>query len=446
MKRAFFPLMSLAMAFGALAVPAADGPAVGPEFEVNTYTVNIQEQPRVAARPDGNFVVVWTSDGSSGSDGSSQSVQGQRFLADGNPEGSEFQVNTYTVFSQSRPDVAYAADGRFVVVWDSNGSLGSDSDGYSVQAQRYLADGTPDGSEFQVNSFTPSDQRLPKVASAPDGRFAVVWASEESAGSDSSSFSIQLRRFAADGTPVGPDQQVNTYTTESQSSPTVSVASDGDFIVGWESLGSPGSDSDGESIQSRRYAADGTPAGPQFQVNTLTSGPQERPHLVHLAGGGFVVSWHGDSFGNDFSPPSIQARVADANGMPINTEFQVNTQTSGSQVDPRLAATPDGGFIVTWRSDSSSGSDNSLSSIQHRRFLEDGTPASAEFQVNTWTTFHQRHPSVAASSNGDFVVVWESDDSAGDFLGSILAQRFSLNIFSDGFESGDTSAWTVVVP
>ena len=65
----------------------------GPEFQVNTYTTGVQAAPSVAVDTSGNFVVVWQS---SGPDGSSDGVFGQRFNNTGTPQGTEFQVNTYT--------------------------------------------------------------------------------------------------------------------------------------------------------------------------------------------------------------------------------------------------------------------------------------------------------------------------------------------------------------
>jgi hypothetical protein len=44
-------------------------------------------------------------------------------------------------------------------------------------------------------------------------------------------------------------------------------------------------------------------------------------------------------------------------------------------------------------------------------------------------------------------VVWVSDGSSGtDTSGtSIQGQRFALPLFSDGFESGDTSVWSATL-
>lgn len=361
------------------------------------------------------------------------------FAADGPAAGPEFQVNSYTSGFQGAAEVAATPDGEFIVAWDSEGSLGSDSDGQSIQAQRYLANGTLDGPEFQVNSYTTGNQQSADIARLADGSFAVVWESLGSVGDDSSDTSIQLRRFLADGTPVGAQVQVNTHTTSFQVRPALSMASDGSVVVVWET----------PEIQAQRYLSDGTPEGTQFQVNNYTTNSQFGADVASTPEGGFIVTWSSDgSFGTDDSGHSIQARIYNSDGLPLNTQFQLNSQTTGTQINPELAAAADGGFVVAWGSDFSSGSDDSLTNVQQRRFLADGTPLAPEFQVNTWTTGAQGESSVASLSNGDFVVAWLSQGSSGsddsDF--SIQAQRFAPNIFSDGFESGDTSAWAASVP
>ena len=70
--------------------------------------------------------------------------------------GGEFQVNTYTTSQQSNPAVARDADGDFVVVWGSMGSSGTDTDYGSIHSQRYNSAGAAQGGEFQVNTYTTS--------------------------------------------------------------------------------------------------------------------------------------------------------------------------------------------------------------------------------------------------------------------------------------------------
>jgi hypothetical protein len=117
------------------ALPAgAQAPVpVGGEFQVNTYTTGSQNRSFVATDADGDFVVVWNSENIV------HSVRGQRFASNGSMEGAEFQVNTATTGAQKYPSVAADADGDFVVVWPSFFSFGTDTSYSSVQAQRYRA-------------------------------------------------------------------------------------------------------------------------------------------------------------------------------------------------------------------------------------------------------------------------------------------------------------------
>ena len=71
------------------------------------------------------------------------------------------------------------------------------------------------------------------------------------------------------------------------------------------------------------------------------------------------------------------------------------------------------------------------------------SPIGGEFQVNTCTTSLHSRPPVAADQTGYAVVVWTSWSSSGTDTheSRIQGQRLEFPIFTDGFESGDTSMW-----
>ena len=116
----------------------ASGSPVGGQFQVNTSTANTQTHPVVAIDSSGNVVVVWDGYGSPGDD-PFVSVQGQIYDSGGAAVGGPFQVNTYTTTQQFFPAIASDPIGKdFVVVWHSIGSAGSDTDNLSIQGQRYL--------------------------------------------------------------------------------------------------------------------------------------------------------------------------------------------------------------------------------------------------------------------------------------------------------------------
>jgi hypothetical protein len=100
-------------------------------FQVNTYTTGPQGWPHVAMDAAGDFVINWDSI----QDGSSYGIYAQRYNAAGVRQGSEFQVNTYTTNLQSGGKPAMDAAGDFVIAW---GSSGEDGSGKGIFAQQYV--------------------------------------------------------------------------------------------------------------------------------------------------------------------------------------------------------------------------------------------------------------------------------------------------------------------
>ena len=414
---------------------ASNGVALGGEFQVNSYTTGTQSEPSVASDAAGDFVVVWVSAGSYGSDSSSYSIQGQRYASSGIAQGSEFQVNSYTTNSQAFPAVAAAADGDFLVVWHSDGSAGGDTSGRSIQGQRYASNGSAEGPQFQVNSYTTGAQYTPAVAAQPNGDFVVVWWSDGSFGSDTSGSSIQGRRYASNGTALGGEFQVNTVTTSDQGDPSVAADAAGDFAVVWGSaLG----------IEGQRYTSNGTMVGGEFQVNTYVTGTQGIPRVVSHAAGDFVVVWETEiSTGIPQHPfnASIRGQYFSSSGTPHGGELQVSNFTTSGQGFPAVAAVTEGGFVVMWHSRRSAGSDHSDYSIQGQRYASN--TLGDQFQVNTYTSSYQRSPAAASDAVGDFVVVWESNGSSGgdtsyesiqgqryDSGGSAVGSQFQVNSYT----------------
>ena len=377
--------------------------------------------------------MVWLSYGSSGTDTSLGSIQGQRYASNGSTVGVQFQVNTYTTSRQGYPSVTADADGDFVVVWNSDGSSGTDTGSESIQGQRYASDGSTQGAQFQVNTNTTNDQDQPSVAAEANGDFVVAWSSYYgSSGTDTSSWNVQGQRYAANGSTQGAQFQVNTYTTRNQGPASVAADADGDLVVVWQSRRSFGTDTCfycGYSVQGQRYASDGSTQGAQFQVNTYTLGHQLSPSVALAPDGDFVVAWESyGSSGTDTIGYSIQGQRYASDGSTQSTQFQVNGYTTSWQRIPAVAADADGDFVVAWHSYGSSGTDAAGYSIHGRRYASYGSAQGGEFQVNTFTTSFQYRPSVAADASGDFVVAWESSGSSGtDTSGwSIQGQRYSV--------------------
>jgi hypothetical protein len=273
-----------------------------------------------------SFVVVWETWDGAGPDTEATAVHGQRYDGAGLPIAGEFEVNSYTPSLQYNPDVAMDAAGGFVVVWQSAGSAGSDIWAQSVHAQRYDSTGAAVGGEFQVNTYTPGYQGYPSLAMDAGGDFTVVWSSAGGTGSDTDGRSIQAQRYDASGTPVGGEVQVNTYTTGRQWSSDIAMEPGGGFVVVWASGGGAGSDTSDESVQARRYDASGTPGG-QFQVNTYTTDAQNLPAVAMDASASFVVAWSG---GASYPTTEIFAQRFVEAGGPTTTTTSVTIVTTST--------------------------------------------------------------------------------------------------------------------
>src|SRR4030095_6061477 len=85
---------------------------------------------------------------------------------------------------------------------------------------------------------------------------------------------------------------------------------------------------------------------------------------------------------------------ADALGqlVPLGPEFQANTYTTSSQIQPAVGSDGLGNFVVVWASDGCDGTDTDDWSVQGQRYDASGTPLGAQFQVNTFTTGFQTYP------------------------------------------------------
>ncbi|MCP3998883.1 MAG: hypothetical protein GY722_28030, partial [bacterium] len=114
--------------------------------------------------------------------------------------------------------------------------------------------------------------------------------------------------------------------------------------------------------------------------------------------------------------------------VPIEEEFQVNTYTTSYQTDPDLAATSDGDFVVVWND--YSGQDGDPAGIFAQRFDAAGTALGGELQVNAYPTGSQTVPAVTFGTDGGFVVLWMGPGEEDSF--GVFGQRFD----SAGDESG----------
>jgi hypothetical protein len=336
-------------------------------------------------------------------------------------------------------------------------------------ASLMLAAGTPtwaqapiaEGDEFRVNDHTEGSQYVADVAVRPDGAFVALWGDygQEVIGvygprysadgvPQGSSFSVTpdaaegvggvvaadgtggtvavwigpspfatgvyARRYAPDGAQLGEAFRVNETVSEEVRTPEVAVAAGGAFVVVWSSFRTEG----GYDIYARHYDASGEPQGGEFRVNERTTGNQVTPAVAVSPEGGFVITW-ADLY--DTPPGDVWARLFSPSGKPRGAEFGVNSHPTGAQSRPSIGMAGDGRFVIAW---TSVPQDGSVTGVYAQRFAADGGLLGGEFPVNTHTDNYQENPTVAVGASGSFVVTWMGFAQDGSAYG-VFAQVYN---------------------
>jgi sugar lactone lactonase YvrE len=190
-------------------------------FQVNTTTSDDREYSTAAMDAVGNFVITWSSHNQ---DGSGWGVYARQYSAPGTPLTGEFQVNTYTKDDQEYASVAMNGGGRFVITWSSHNQ---DGNGWGVYAQAYNPQAQPQGGEFQVNSYTKDDQEFSSAAMSDSGQLVMAWSSNNQ---DGDNWGVYGQRYSSAGFTVTPTALTTTeaggtasYSVMLDQQPTASV-------------------------------------------------------------------------------------------------------------------------------------------------------------------------------------------------------------------------------
>uniref|UniRef100_UPI0039BC7043 DUF4347 domain-containing protein n=1 Tax=Nitrospira sp. BLG_1 TaxID=3395883 RepID=UPI0039BC7043 len=308
------------------------GTAQGSEFIIASNAAN-ERLASVDMNASGAFVVTWERDQGTGD----YDIYARLYNSSGTAITSEFLVNDTTTYDQEHAHVGMAADGSFVVVFESNiEASGTYYD--NVYAQRYDATGARIGSNFMVNTTTGGDQDSADIAMDAAGNFIVVWEGERTAGT--SAYSIYGQRYNASGVAQGSEFLVNSVASSNDQRASVAMNDSGNFVVTWDSLSSGNAD-----IQAQRFNSSGVAQGSMVSVTSSASYEQEMANVAMDGSGNFVVSWM--SNGQDGSGWGVYARQYDSTGTAMMTESRVSTTTTGRQDYPGVAY-EDGKVVITW--------------------------------------------------------------------------------------------------
>lgn len=386
---------------------------IGSELQVNIEAAAGGSHPSTTELVNGGFVVSWVD--------FREDIRAQVFGADGEKIGLERLVNTETADTQSNPTVTDLAHGGFVVTWQDYSQTLGDSEGYSIKAQLFGADGTKVGTEFLVNTETADHQQVPSITGLANGGFVVTWQvttidpdfpKDGFPGDYISQGGIKAQVFGADGAKVGTEVLVNSQSPYYGRAPTTTGLANGGFVVTWVDGSSTLGDSDDSGIHAQVYGANGEKVGTEFLVNTQTASSQLGADVTSLSSGGFVITWtdyagtvDGGDTGLGVLTSRVKAQVFAADGTKVGTEFLVSAETDNNQRSPSISDLANGGFVVSWEQ----------GGIKAQVFGADGARIGTEFPVESGG-----QPAITGLANGDFVIVGAN--------GNITAQLLRLYV------------------
>jgi hypothetical protein len=174
--------------------------------------------------------------------------------------------------------------------------------------------------------------------------------------------------------------------------------------------------------------------GHQFVVNTYTYSYQRRTDVAAKPDGGFIVVWRSSQWQPSDYEFAVLGQRFDAQGGRQGGEFLVNSLTSSVQDRPSIAVAGDGSFVVVWES---------YPGYYHmaaQRFSSTGAPVGGEFKVNSSIGLTYYTSSVSMSTDGSFVVAWTH--TSGDYYGVTFGDGSEYAILGRRFDSAGVAQGT----
>lgn len=213
---------------------------------------------------------------------------------------------------------------------------------------------------------------------------------------------------------MGNEFRVNTYQDNWQRDSNVLALRDGGFVVTWESYFNNYDDGPELTyVAAQFYDAGGKRAGGEKVVRAVDGAHSGTPQAAQLANGDIVLTWI-ETFEDDIftNGAHIKAQVFSAKGNAVGKVFQVDTAKSFQAVAPDVVALKDGGFTISYGTDSSG---SKLDQVYYRSYSADGTARGSDGTLNVNSgKFDESVTKSAALTNGNSVVIWNSEAAIDD--------------------------------
>jgi len=277
------------------------------EEQVNQYSSSWQTDPNVAHLDDDVYGIFWSGLQRDAARPGLEGIHGRQFTRDGIAKNElESLVDTSNRHSNIGPSVARVAPTTFAVTWLEFNESDRPDDTLFLR----LVDDqeVPIGDDWEfADGLAVPDYWQNAGSTFPDG-LVVAWTRSVDSQVTADASVVLTRRFDATGAAATEEIEVTSIADSQPTRAQVAGLLDRSWVVVWMELFVDTPDSDGVLL--RRYAADGTPLGDAEVVNSHTAGAQRYPSVASFADGRFLVAW--ESLGQDGSDWGIFAQRYDA--------------------------------------------------------------------------------------------------------------------------------------
>lgn len=455
-----------------------------------------QVQAKIAPTADGGCYISWLDNSTGGYD-----VYLQRLSAAGVAQWADGGILVADRSFSSTQDYGLAVDtaGNALLTFRDDSGANPLGDDIQIAAAKVATDGTLlwGGGGVQVTS-TPDFVAAPKIAGTSDGQVVVAWTQ----GAD-----VKALKLDGDGSPAWGSAVTLTSSGGTSALSDLQAADGGSAIVSFIRSGS--SVGPRHILAQKLASADGASlwAADHVKVYDNPSGSLQFgnfPSFLYDGAGGAVFAWYTSSPSLQCRAQRILANGTEAfahNGVEVSTDgsrsrvnpsaawsssaeeifvfwTELNSQQSqfglyGQKLDVSgarqwgaegreiLPVTPleisqvralpwDDGAVVAWAESIAFGNQPLSASRLDAAGDFVWTPTAVDLATSATSTSRL---AAASSAAGFAIFAWSDDDGAGD---DILAQNLqpdgtlggagNVGLFSDGFEGGDTMAWSSSAP
>jgi hypothetical protein len=264
----------------------------------------------------------------------------------------------------------------------------------------------PYGHEFEITHGREGSQSSSSVAVLPDGEFVVCWLTANGNAQE-----IYGRVFTASGrektAPFFVASIVSRFSLAKES-PCVAALSDG-FVVCWASDLPDGS---GSGIFGQMFDVSGIKRNQEIPI-ARQSGDFS---IAALSGGGFVVCW--DTSRADISRFGSRGQVFNGRGERSKNGFPIQG------MNQKVAGLTGGGFVVCY---SRRAQGKYSWDIHGQLFDSSGSPSGDEFQVAAGLYNYLEQTRVGALTRGGFVVCWLIEEQSLATKIDVFGQVFNAS-------------------